>query len=130
MDNKYRITVTDLETGQVAADGGMAARCDTSFGLVVALGGHSEAGDAFFTNIVADHERGVSRLEVMHLFDACFHAFGQMIRNDPDPSTCFSLSVMAFTRYIEEQIKAPLMRHALYAALAEDAAKQWEASRK
>lgn len=128
MDNRYRITVTDLETGQVATAKGIASRIDTSLGLIVALGGHSDAGDAFVTGIVSDSNRKVSGKELVHLMEAVFHVFSNLIRQSKDPGAYFAMSVKAFTRYVEQEVKDPLLRYVLYSGLAQDALRGAEAA--
>lgn len=130
MDSKYRITVTDLETGRRADYGGLPGTIDTSLGLLCALGGKAEQGDAFYCAVIADYNRGVSRNEILHLFGAVFHAISVMGQDDKDPGTVFSLAVMAFVRYVEAEIRSPALRYALFKELADQQEKAWEAERK
>lgn len=117
MDNKYRITVTDLETGARADHGGLPGQCDTNLGLICALGGQSDAGDAFFCAILSDN-RGVSTLKLIHLADACFHSFSQMGEDSGKAKEVFTSVCLAFTKYVKNEIPDPKARELLYNGLA------------
>lgn len=121
MDNKFRITVTDRETGARADQNGVPGQVDTDLGLICALGGRSEAADAFFCAILANHDRGVSVKELAHLADAVFHSFGAMGRDGDGPNLArdvFSIVTLAFTKYVRSEIPDAARRAALYSGLA------------
>lgn len=117
MDNKFRITVTDLETGSRADKGGLPGQCDTNLGLICALGGESEAGDAFFCAILSDN-RGISRQKLIHLADACFHSFSTMGEDSGHRREVFSAVCLAFTKYVKNEIPDAKARELLFNGLA------------
>lgn len=117
MDNRYRITVTDLETGSRADKGGVPGQCDTNLGLICALGGESEGGDAFFCAILSDN-RGVSTQKLIHLADACFHSFSTMGEDSGHGREVFSAVCLAFTKYVKKEIPDAKARELLFNGLA------------
>lgn len=117
MDNKFRITVTDLETGSRADKDGLPGQCDTNLGLICALGGESEAGNAFFCAILSDN-RGISTQKLIHLADACFHSFSTMGEDSGHGREVFSAVCLAFTKYVKNEIPDAKARELLFNGLA------------
>lgn len=117
MDSKYRITITDLETGRRSDYRGLPGQCDTNLGLICAMGGESESGDAFFCAILSDN-RGVSTQKLIHLADACFHSFSTMGEDSGHGREVFSAVCLAFTKYVKNEIPDPKARELLFKGLA------------
>lgn len=118
MDNRYRITVTDLETGSRADKDGMPGQCDTSLGLICALGGKDDRGSAYYCAVLADHNEGVESRELLHLADAVFHTFSTMGADSGHPRDVFSTVCLAFTKYVKNDIPDAATRELLFNGLA------------
>lgn len=117
MDNKYRIMITDRETGRRADHGDLPGQVDTGLGMIVAQGGKDEQGSAWFCAVLADGS-GTERRDLVHMADAVFNAFHKMGADCGHPQEVFSAVCLAFTKWVKNEIPNAAARVLLFQGLA------------
>lgn len=108
MDEKYRITITDLATGEPVSADGLCSRIETRFALVCALASSDDEGCSFVTTIAG----GDFTLKEFHHMVLAFlqnlGRAGRQVSGDPAEFNHFIAAITgAFQRWLEDELGKP-----------------------
>lgn len=108
MDAKYRITITDADTGEPVHADGLRGSFETRFALVCALASSDDEGCSFVTTIAG---REITLQEFRHMALAVLQNLGRAGRKvsvDEEEHDRFIAAITgAFQRWLEDELGKP-----------------------
>lgn len=122
MDAKYRITITDLNSGELIHADGLCSRIETRFALVCALASSDDEGCSFITTIAG---RDFTLKEFRHMVLAFLQNLeraGRQVSGDPAEFEHFIAAITSsFQQWLTDALGKPGAALMLYgmALLAE-----------
>ena len=108
MDAKYRITITDLATGEPVSADGLCGRIETRFALVCALASSDDEGCSFVTTIAGD---AFTLKEFRHMVLAFLQNLeraGRQVSSDPAEFEHFIVAISSsFQQWLTDALGKP-----------------------
>ena len=94
----------DRKTGKLVEYGGMKAQMRTSFGILAAMAGEDENGNAFLCQLLGDEDTGLNLNQIHNMFKAVFHLFGEIADSSGHATDVHAEVSSAFVHFLEDNV--------------------------